>query len=65
MNLIIVVVLVFGALEPIEAAGPTVTPVRLAIEPFGYRGVTLTGGPLRRQVDSAPRITCAFPTTTS
>jgi hypothetical protein len=28
-------------------------PIRLAIDPFGYRGVSLDDGPLRRQVDAA------------
>ena len=28
-------------------------PVRLAVEPFGYRSVRLDDGPLKRQVDAA------------
>src|SRR5262249_3177587 len=35
-------------------AGPSPeSPVRLAIEAFGYRGVRLDDGPMRRQVDAA------------
>jgi hypothetical protein len=33
--------------------GSSPAAVRLAIEPFGYRGVSLDDGPLRRQVDAA------------
>ncbi len=41
--------------QPAEAAagGSSPAAVRLAIEPFGYRGVSLDDGPLRRQVDAA------------
>ncbi len=41
--------------QPAEPASVRSSPaaVRLAIEPFGYRGVTLDDGPLRRQVDAA------------
>ncbi len=41
---------------PAQRTGPAIsspTPVRLAIEPFGYRGVSLDDGPLRQQVDAA------------
>ncbi len=36
-----------------QAADPAGFPVRPAIEPFGYRGVSLDDGPLKRQVDAA------------
>jgi DUF1680 family protein len=43
---------------PGQAAGPVADqssprPVRLAIEPFGYHGVSLDDGPLRQQIASA------------
>jgi DUF1680 family protein len=53
MNLLVALILVAVPGQAADPAGPSDSPVRLAIEPFGYRGVSLDDGPLRRQVDAA------------
>ncbi len=39
--------------QPADPGKSPDSPVRLAMEPFGHRGVTLDDGPLKRQVDAA------------
>jgi uncharacterized protein len=53
MKLLVALILVAVPCQAAGLAGPSASPVRLAIAPFGYRGVSLDDGPLRRQVDSA------------
>jgi len=53
LDLLVALILVAVPGQAADAAGPSESPVRLAIEPFGYRGVSLDDGPLRRQVDAA------------
>jgi len=53
MDLLVALILVAVPGQAADPARPSESPVRLAIEPFGYRGVSLDDGPLRRQVDAA------------
>ena len=53
MNLLVALILLAVPAQAADARGPSGSPVRTAIEPFGYRGVSLDDGPLRRQVDAA------------
>ncbi len=55
LTLLVVVLLRAVPGEPADpaASGSSSAAVRPAIEPFGYRGVSLDEGPLRRQVDAA------------
>jgi uncharacterized protein len=53
MNLLVALLLVAVPGHATDPVGPSDSPVRLAIEPFGYRGVSLDDGLLRRQVDAA------------
>ncbi len=41
--------------QPGDEPGTTRSPIRPVIEPFGYRGVRLDDGPLRRQVELGAR----------
>jgi len=53
MNLLVALILVAVPGQAVDPTGPSESPVRPAIEPFSYRGVSLDDGPLRRQVDAA------------
>jgi DUF1680 family protein len=53
MSTLIALTLAMFAAQPADAGRSPDSPVRLAIEPFGYRGVRLDDGPLKRQVDAA------------
>jgi hypothetical protein len=53
MNLLIALLLSARTGQAAGAGPSPDPPVRLAIEPFGYRAVHLEDGPLRRQVDAA------------
>ncbi len=53
VNLMIAMVLVASPAQAADAGKPSDSPIRPAIEPFGYRGVRLDDGPLKRQVDAA------------
>jgi uncharacterized protein len=53
MSMLVVLMLSILGGQPADAGKSPEPPVRLAIEPFGYRGVNLDDGPLKRQVDAA------------
>jgi uncharacterized protein len=53
LTLLLVVALRSVPGQAATPAAPGAVSVRLAIEPFSYRGVSLDDGPLRRQVDAA------------
>jgi uncharacterized protein len=53
MPTLIALTLLLLASQPVDGGKSSDSPIRLAIEPFGYRGVSLDDGPLRRQVDAA------------
>ena len=53
VNLLAALILVVAQVKTADPPLPSQSSVRLAIESFGYRGVSLDDGPMRRQVDAA------------